>query len=456
MKFLLITILFILTTQYAVAQQCSTGCNYIVTSNSNSWNNINPNSETVCVTGNATLGNMNFNGSNNVLCIKSGVTLTSNANLDKVTVNVYGTFDFSGNINGAAVTVNIYSGGTFKYSGNSLSNGVFNNSGTMIFTNTGQVLIQGAKITNNTGGVFTATAPSKVTILNGVSYPFTNNGSVSFSNVENNDGAIYNNAGASLTFSNGTFQHGALHNAGSIVVNCPNASGGCSTQSPCMTMGNKTAGQFTNDATGSLIVHGDLCLGTGVIFHNNGTTIIDKNMNLENSTSQWVQGNGATTTVGGTTSNTNGGTFTGGSLCSGSVNGTVGSTISCGGAPPTINNITATTCKNIAISINVPATPASNTTITWSSLKIINGTDTVLATVSNPTLTTTAGTYKIYYNSTSASVLYTPATGYTGSKAISYKIASLSGSTTKYADAKTLTTTVNAPLNKPTLVISNP
>src|SRR5438105_67478 len=113
MRLIITTLLFILTAQLAVAQQCNTGCNYVVTSNSNTWNNINPNGQTICVTGNATLGGVNFNGSNNVLCIASGVTLTSNMNLDKVTVNVYGTFDFSGNINGSTVTVNIYSGGTF-------------------------------------------------------------------------------------------------------------------------------------------------------------------------------------------------------------------------------------------------------------------------------------------------------------------------------------------------------
>ncbi|KAA5532107.1 hypothetical protein F0919_15000 [Taibaiella lutea] len=452
MRFLTTIILFILTIQFADAQQCNSGCNITVTNDPNTWNNVNPNGQTVCVTGNATLSNMNFNGSNNVLCIKTGVTLTGSQNLSlsNVTVSVYGTLEFNGNIN-SNVTVNIYSGGTFKYSGTSLSNGVFNNSGTMIFTNTGQVSIQGAKITNNTGGVFTATAPSKVTILNGTNYPFTNNGTVSFSNVENNDGAIYNNAGATLTFQKGTFQHGALQNAGSIIVNCPGSSSDCS--NPCMSMGNKSAGQFTND--GSLTVHGSLCVGTGVIFHNNGTTVVDNNMNLQGSTSQWVQGTGGTTTVGGTTTNS-GGTFSGGSICSGSISGTVNSTVSCGGTPPTVNNLTATTCKNAAVSINVPATAASGTTISWSSLKIINGTDTVSATATTPTLTVTSkGTYKISYNSTSASVLYTPTTGYTGSNTISYKIGSLSGSTLTYADVKTITTTVSVSPNKPTLLISN-
>jgi hypothetical protein len=238
-----------------------------------------------------------------------------------------------------------------------------------------------------------------------------------------------------------------------MIVNC---SGGFASDcsNPCVRMGNKNSGQFSND--GSFTIHGSLCVGAGVIFHNNGTTTVDNNMNLENSNSQWVQGTNGTTVVGGTTTNPSGGTFTGGTICSNSINGTVNSTISCGGTPPTINNLTASTCKNVAVSINVPATAASGTTISWSSLKIINGTDTVSATATNPTLTVTSkGTYKISYTSTAASVLYTPKSGYTGSNVISYTIGSLSGSTLTYSDVKTITTTVAVVPNKPNLLISN-
>lgn len=446
MKLLLISILSLFTLQFSYGQSCTSGCNYVVTDN-NSAQNVNPNGQTVCIRGNVSMSNMNFNGSNNVLCIASGYTLTGSFNPGNVTINVYGTFNFSGNVN-SNVTINIYSGGNMTFSGNNLNAGTINNSGTLTFSNTGQVSIQGVTINNNSGGVVNGTAPSKVQINQG---NFTNNGTATFTNLENQEGNFINNAGATLTFQQGTFQHGALHNYGSIVVNCAGGfSGDCS--NACMKLGNKNAGQFTND--GALTVHGSVCVGAGVIFHNNGTTTVDGNMNLENNNSQWVQGSGGSTNVGGTT-NTNGGTFTGGTICSNGINGTVGSSISCG-SPATVTDVAAGTCKNISLNIPLTATAPSGSTVNWSTLKLISGTDTVSATATNHTLTTTNGTYTTSYTSSAASVLFVPTSTYSGTTAIKYKIAALNGSTTTYAEPKNITITVSAPPSKPQASITTP
>jgi len=466
---------------------------------------------------------MNFNGSNNVLCIASGITFSASFNPGNVTINVYGTFNFNGNVN-SNVTFNVYNGGTlnianginsvtinnnsggtvninsgssssgltvtnagtfnfsgsqflngsitntgtfnengsgsitntvvnnsgtFKYAGNELNGVTLTNNATITLTNTGQVTFQNnTNITNNANAIFTATVPSKVMINQG---SFTNNGTVSITNLENQEGNITNNTGATLTFQKGTFQHGGLHNYGAIVVNCPGTSSDCS--NPCMRMGNKNSGHFSND--GSLTVHGTLCVGAGVIFHNNGTTTVDQNMNLENSNSQWVQSGSGTTNVSGSTT-TNGGTFSGGNLCSNGVNGSVNATLSCG-SPAIINDIAATTCKNFSTSIAITASAPSGSSVNWSSLKLINGTDTVLATASIPKLTTTNGSYTISYTASAANVLFMPTANFTGTTSVKYIIAATSGSTSTYAaSTKNINVTIATPPSKPNATINIP
>lgn len=441
--------MLILSFDTAKGQQCTSPCDITLTTGS-STQNLNLNSQNLCIVGDISISNMNINGSNNTICVKTGVTLTGTMNLGNVTINVYGTFNFNGNVN-SNVIFNIYSGGTLNYQGNGLNSGTINNSGNLIFSNTGQVNVQGATINNNVGGVFTATAPSKV-LFNNTNGPFNNYGTATFTEVENSDGSFNNNAGATLIFQKGTFQHGAFHNSGSVVVNCTGVSG-TSCESACLRLGNKNAGQFSND--GSLTVHGSMCLDAQVIFHNNGTVTVDGNLNIQ-SGGQYVQGSGASTTVGGTTTVPNQSTFSGGTLCSTSVSGTTSNTTQSCGTPPTINNITATTCRNTQVTISIPASVASPATISWSSLKIRSGTTTVLATASSPTLTTTNGTYTIAYTSSSASILFVPATSFTGSETIQYQIASQNGSNTTYADEKTITATISPYPTKPTIVISNP
>jgi len=444
----LLTILSFFALQYTYAQSCNSGCDFHI-NNNNSAQNIDMNGgKTACVKGNVSISSMNFNGSNNTICIASGYTLTGSFSPGNVTINIYGTFNFSGNVN-SNVIFNIYSGGKLTFSGTNLNAGTINNSGTLTFSNTGQISIQGVTITNNTGGSIIGTAPGKVQINQG---SFTNNGTATFTNLENQEGNFVNNAGATLTFQQGTFQHGALHNYGAIVVNC---SGGYSSDcsNACMKLGNKNAGQFTND--GNLTVHGSVCVGAGVIFHNNGTTTVDNNMNLENSNSQWVQGSGGSTNVGGTTT-TNGGSFTGGNICSNATNGTVNSTVSCGGTPPVISDITATTCKNISVTIPIPAAAPSGATMSWSSLKLINGMDTVSAGNNNDTLITSNGTYIASYTTGSASVLFIPKSTYTGITSIKYRIGATSNNTTSYADPKNISVTVFTPPNKPQAIINNP
>lgn len=482
MKYIVLFILSILTFQKAIAD--CTNCTYVLPGSGYDQNFAYMNSTTLCINGNMSISNMNFNGSNNVLCIYSGVTFGGSFNPGNVTINVYGTFNFSGNVN-SNVTFNVYNGGVLNISnslgsgtinnntggtinmtsGNASSNMTISNSGTLNYaatqllnssitnsgnfnlTTNGQISIQNVNITNN--GTLTATIPSKVLSNQGT---FTNNGTVNIAYVENQEGNITNNSGATFTFQQGTFEHGQLHNYGSIIVNCPGSSTDCS--NPCMKMGNKNAGQFSND--GNLAIHGTLCMDAGVTFHNNGTTTIDNNMVLDNNSS-WVQGSGANTTVGGTTTS-NGSNFTGGNLCSGSVNGSVNSTTttSCG-SPATISDINATTCKNTSLNIAIVATAPSGSTVKWSTLKLINGTDTVLATASVPKLTTTNGTYTIAYTASAASVLFAPTTGYTGSTTIKYIIAAQSGTTVTYATAtKNINVTIAVPPTKPKASIAIP
>jgi hypothetical protein len=444
MKVLITTILsfFIINT---VTAQCN-NCTYSINSSNFDQNAQYMNSTTLCITGSMSINNMNFNGSGNVICIANGVALTGSFNPGNVTFNIYGTFNFSGNVN-SNVIFNIQSGGTLNFTGNNLNAGTINNSGTLLFSNTGQVTVQGVTINNNTGGVITATAPSKVLVNNGA---FTNSGTATFTDLENQEGNFTNNSGATITFQQGTFQHGDLHNNGSLIVNCQGYTGDCSSGNPCMSFGNKTSGQFSN--SGSLSIHGSLCMGAQVNLNNSGTISIDGNLNLS-SGATIAQMPNSSTTVAGSTSVATGSDLSGGTLCSNGVNGTVSATISCG-SPAVISDITASTCKGVSLTIPIAATAPSGASVTWSTLKLINGTDTVLATATNHTLTTTNGTFTTSYTSSAASVLFVPVSTYTGTTTIKYRIAALSGSTTTYADPKNINVTVTPKPTKPQAIIN--
>ena len=450
MKSLFIFILSLLIVRTSFGQCTGSSCTYTAVNGGN----YDLNGSTLCVTSNiSSLGNVNFNGSNNAICIKAGVSFSGGQNFNpgNVTFNIYGTFNFSGNVN-SNVIFNIYSGGTLNYSGASLTSGTINNSGTLIFSNTGEVDVQNTSVTinNNTGGVFTATAPSIVKFVNA---NFNNSGTTTFTNVENNEGDFVNNSGGSITFQNGTFQHGQLHNNGTLVVNCTNHTGNCNTGNPCLTMGNKGPNQFTN--SGNFTVNGSACTDAQVILSNSGTITINGDLSLNNN-SQIAQSGGGSTTVSGSTTVTSGSDLSGGTLCSNGVNGSVSATISCG-SPPTISDITKSTCKGVSLSIPIAATAPTGASVTWSSLRLINGTDSVVATAATPMLTTTNGTYTMSYTSTSASVLYIPTTNFHGINTIQYKIAATSGSTTTYAASKNITVTVSPIPTKPTTtIIANP
>lgn len=440
---------------------------------------------------------MNIGGSNNVICVNSGVTFTAGFTSQSVTINVYGTLNLNGSLN-SNVTLNVYnggklyagsnanlnststvnvqngglykgsnvsggtitiaSGGTFEHTGNTISGGTFNNSGTILLSSTNQVNIQnsGTTINNNAGAVFNATAPSKV--LFNSNTVFTNSGTATFKNVENQEGIFTNNATGSVVFDQGTFQHGTLQNYGSITVNCAGTNNNSSCSQACMTLGNKGPGQtFANN--GTLTVHGSLCLDAQVIFHNNGTTIIDGNLNVSGG-GQWNQGTNGTTTIGGTTTTSGGGQFNGGTYCSNGTSGTINSTASCGSAPthpPTTSDLTASTCKNVFVNIPIAASVDSGSTIAWDSLRIINGTDTIRARATTPTLTVASvGNFQISYTGSSATVKFTPLAVYTGTTTIKYTIASRSGTSVTYSAVKNITVTVKAPPSKPTASIAIP
>lgn len=488
MKRLLLFIVLLFAGRLASAQ-CSS-CTYSVNNSNYNQNTayMNGNS-TLCITGTMSINNMNFNGSNNVICVPAGVTFTAGFNPSNVTFNVYGTVTFNGSFNSnvtvnvynggafnggnnaglnSTATVNISSGGTLKIKtmaggtvnvasgatfevfgdGSAMTGGTVNNNGTFKLTSTGQVSVQGVTVNNNANAQMIATAPSKVTFNHGTFY---NYGSASFKYVENNEGSFNNKPGGSLTFDQGTFQHGALYNEGTMTVNCSGYSGNCNSGNACMTLGNKNAGQFSN--TGTLSINGSLCLGAGVIFHNNGNVNVGGNLTVDGG-GQWTQGSNGQTNVTGTTTTQNGGQFTGGSYCSNGTSGTINSTQSCG-SPPTIPDTSVSTCKGVFVNIPVRATAASGTSIVWSSLRLRNGSDS--ATSASPTLTVTAkGSFLMTYTGSSANIKFTPVAGFTGTLTINYKIAALSGSTTTYSAEKNITVTVVSPPNKPSASITLP
>ena len=500
--------LLLLSTQIASAQ-CS-NCDHNMTSNS-----PNPsvsNGQTVCVNASRTIEG--FGNMAHTLCIAPGTIVnTQNYNPSNVTINVYGTLNMSNNFE-SNVTVNVFNGGTLNFNGNfngdpnsgqriinisaggtmQLSNnsnyqntvfnnsgllkfnsngninmgtinnnaggtlqlpggidkGTINNSGTMEFTSTGNVYIQNANstINNLAGGQFIATAPSLV-VFNPNTF-FHNAGTANFKSLENQDGTITNAAGANMNVSRGFYSHGAYLNNGTLTISC-NSISGTSCGDACLRFQNKGANkQFVNNAT--VNVNGSVSVCGGVIVHNNGTINISGSLSVTDNNSGWAQNNNGYTNVTGSTTNT--GSFTGGTLCTQSVTGTVTSTLSCG-TPPTIGNATISTCQTVTGSVSVAATITGNATIVWGSLQLKVGTTTITANGS-PTsiIVANVGTYNISYNNTSATISFVPDANFTGSNTATYRIASISGSTTTYSDYKNVNISVSARPAQPTSVIN--
>ena len=167
--------------------QCPATCTYTEANGPNI--NMSGN-ETLCITSNTGSLNINFNGSNNVICVAPGVTWTqtSGLNFSGVTVNVYGTWVMNATLNANSTSViNIQTGANFETNSTGFGNNLtINNAGTALFTATSNINNQGNFTFNNTAGAtLTATATSLFVVGNGNS--FDNYGTMTFSNLENQE-----------------------------------------------------------------------------------------------------------------------------------------------------------------------------------------------------------------------------------------------------------------------------
>lgn len=246
-KSILIALIFMLNVLIASAQcsvctfTASTGGNYDGSSGA----------VTLCFTSNT--GNVNINnwGTDDVICINNGITWTQTNSFNIAgIINVNeGTFNmnFSPNFNSSA-TINIANGGFLNTNVTNLNgsnNLTINNSGTVTFTASSGVTLQNITINNASSGIIDGLTPSSVTIVGG---NYTNNGSMLFANLENNEANSFVNNGT-LTVKRNFYNHGSFTNNGCVSSECGSTTNGNS-YSCQFRVGNKGATKEFKIASG--------------------------------------------------------------------------------------------------------------------------------------------------------------------------------------------------------------
>ena len=254
--------------------QCPATCTYTEANGPNI--NMNGN-ETLCITANT--GNLfiNFNGSNNTICIAPGVTWTqtNGLNLNGVTINVYGTWEFNANINAnSASVINIYADGTMTTNTSGFgSNLTINNSGTLNFTNSGAISNQGNFILNNNAtGEINALTTTNFLIGNGNT--FNNYGTATLANAENSEATLHLYNGSTWTVYRNFNNHGAfiVDLGADFEIPCIPLAGAAGTTLCSFRVGDKGVGQqFINNSCCFEVSGGVTFDGPST---NNGTIII--------------------------------------------------------------------------------------------------------------------------------------------------------------------------------------
>ncbi len=282
---LLIMLALLLLGQQVARGQCPATCTFTAPAGGTNYN-LNGN-QSLCITGNVPGGlSINFNGSSNTICVASGVTWTQPAggNFSGVTINVFGTFTMNGNYNfNTPVVINVQPGGTLNTDASGFgANLLIRNEGRVIFTATGPITHQSSfsYINATATATLSATATSLFKVGNGNT--FLNFGTMTFSNLENEEAMWFTNySTGKITIGRYFFNHGNLLNSGYIETICgPFGLVACE-----FIVGNKGPGkEYRLDPGGCMKVNGNVVFdGPGFV---DGTLAISNgNLTLNNTLS---------------------------------------------------------------------------------------------------------------------------------------------------------------------------
>ncbi len=259
--------------------QC-TSCTASYGEGSSGTTDLNGN-QTICITGNSTLGINNVNGSGNKICIAPGATWTptgGQSNYSDLVFDVYGTFKTSQLAGNGNITLNVHDGGKLEFSGSSVPRQyTINNSGTVEFTANGNIEVQ-ANLDN-------ATATSRViarggdnSLLKFHEALITNKGIIDATHLENSHTKPFLNEGQ--VFIQGVFyQHGALTNRGTIETQCGVTSGAAGFPSCQFIVGDKSTTDFQLK-TGSVIKVTGPAQINGQVNYDGGILIVNGQLDI--------------------------------------------------------------------------------------------------------------------------------------------------------------------------------